>query len=377
MSQDRGKKGGHRFRLRRPNGRELLIEAEDKKLRGIWLEAINKAIQAANGAPPEAPPTALDHESHYEILGLRKGDKISIDDLRRAFRRAAVKCHPDKPGGDVATFELLLEAKDIIETVLVARAEASKRGDILIRANVLKTNEGLGLGLRQDIPTRNVVIRDATKATVSNLAIVHRPPGIQRALPLVESGSIEIGDILDAIGEDKIAGWTMSRVLLRLNEFRVPHMTTISLQVRRTLDLDTTVAAVDATAADAVEEDSSAPPDDSSSTTEEAASSDEKRDVELSGVGYNVVPDAPRCTSERDLQEALRLMRLKYEADLRKARERAECRRAELDAANNEIRTLRTAVTRPLLETFALHVKTQVAIADTRRATAERELADK
>jgi curved DNA-binding protein CbpA len=41
-----------------------------------------------------------DYGSMYEVLGLNETDDPSVSDINRAYRKKALKCHPDK-GGDM------------------------------------------------------------------------------------------------------------------------------------------------------------------------------------------------------------------------------------------------------------------------------------
>ena len=50
---------------------------------------------------------------YYEVLGVEKG--ASEDELKKAFRREAVKHHPDKEGGDESKFKEINEAYEILK----------------------------------------------------------------------------------------------------------------------------------------------------------------------------------------------------------------------------------------------------------------------
>lgn len=50
---------------------------------------------------------------YYEVLGV--GKDASADEIKKAFRKAAVKHHPDKEGGDEARFKELNEAYEVLK----------------------------------------------------------------------------------------------------------------------------------------------------------------------------------------------------------------------------------------------------------------------
>lgn len=55
----------------------------------------------------------MSKRDYYEVLGVAKG--ASADEIKKAFRKAAVKHHPDKESGDEAKFKEVNEAYEILK----------------------------------------------------------------------------------------------------------------------------------------------------------------------------------------------------------------------------------------------------------------------
>src|SRR6476661_8935922 len=55
----------------------------------------------------------MSKRDYYEVLGVSKD--ASADEIKKAFRKAAVKYHPDKEGGDEAKFKEVNEAYEILK----------------------------------------------------------------------------------------------------------------------------------------------------------------------------------------------------------------------------------------------------------------------
>ena len=55
----------------------------------------------------------MSKQDYYELLGVSKD--ASADEIKKAFRKAAVKYHPDKEGGDEAKFKEVNEAYEVLK----------------------------------------------------------------------------------------------------------------------------------------------------------------------------------------------------------------------------------------------------------------------
>jgi len=55
----------------------------------------------------------MSKRDYYEVLGISKG--ASADEIKKAFRKLAVKYHPDKEGGDEAKFKEANEAYEVLK----------------------------------------------------------------------------------------------------------------------------------------------------------------------------------------------------------------------------------------------------------------------
>jgi DnaJ family protein A protein 2 len=57
------------------------------------------------------PPKEVDNTKYYELLGVDK--KASMDDIKKSFRKLALKNHPDR-GGDKEKFQELQNAYEVL-----------------------------------------------------------------------------------------------------------------------------------------------------------------------------------------------------------------------------------------------------------------------
>ena len=98
------------------------------------------------GMGRRGPPKEVDNSKYYELLGVDK--KASYDEIRKAFRKLALKNHPDR-GGDKEKFQELNAAYEVLsdkekrEVVQEAKLlEALSHPNIVQFIEVFKTKKG-------------------------------------------------------------------------------------------------------------------------------------------------------------------------------------------------------------------------------------------
>ena len=232
----------HTFSIEKPRGERLLMEATGpmaEKLKFAWLSALEDAI--AKSMSKEGRRASLraaqdvDQPEHYQRLGLEKNDNLTDKDIRKAYRRVAVARHPDR-GGDPEAFIALHEAYEVIINARAARREALRYGECVFEGRIKKEPKG-GFGLtvceRKEggVAIKRVVFWScATKC-------VERPEGIERELPSSEL-SFRAGDRIVGVDGDDTRRWSVTRLIQRLDNFRVPAEASILLRVARPVLLD-------------------------------------------------------------------------------------------------------------------------------------------
>jgi DnaJ family protein A protein 2 len=63
------------------------------------------------GGGRRGPPKEVDNKRYYELLGVDKN--ASMDEIKKAFRKLALKNHPDR-GGDKEKFLELNQAHEVL-----------------------------------------------------------------------------------------------------------------------------------------------------------------------------------------------------------------------------------------------------------------------
>jgi len=85
----------------------------------------------------------MNKRDYYEVLGINKG--ASEDEIKKAFRKAAVKYHPDREGGDEDKFKEANEAYEVL-----SNQEKRQRYDQFGHAGVGSSAASSGTGARYE-----------------------------------------------------------------------------------------------------------------------------------------------------------------------------------------------------------------------------------
>ena len=70
-----------------------------------------------------------DKRDYYEVLGLQKG--ASDNDIKKAFRKMAMKYHPDKNPGDKVPRKNLRKSMKLTRFFLIRRKKKSTTGSVM------------------------------------------------------------------------------------------------------------------------------------------------------------------------------------------------------------------------------------------------------
>ena len=85
------------FSVTHPHRRPFHASADTEKLMGIWVKALKDAADS-----PSSGPVKIDFDEYYDLLELDRDEEHSVQSINRAYRKSALKYHPDK-GGDITT----------------------------------------------------------------------------------------------------------------------------------------------------------------------------------------------------------------------------------------------------------------------------------
>jgi hypothetical protein len=201
------------FVMEHESRRPFYASAPTEKLMYLWLDALKKASKL------EFDEKEVNTDEYYELLGFKPEEVKAngtpeVKDIQKLYRKACLRVHPDKPTGSLELFEKVQEAYEMLMSIK-EQEEEDRIYDVLeFSTTVKKGPRGVGLGLVvQEDPKKGVI--NVTKVSESILCTMHAEfkERFKHVAP---------GDTLTQVGEDRIKGWPLNRVVERLNDFRVP-----------------------------------------------------------------------------------------------------------------------------------------------------------
>lgn len=193
---------------------DFYLCAESERDMKLWLNTLDVACTGL--------PRGINFQEYYDLLGLREEDCPTVAAISKAYRRAALSAHPDK-GGDIALFKRVKEAFNVL-TAKLEEEEFDKLHDVIrFEAIIQKGGKGIGFGM---------IVVEEPKAGYIYLKEVLPTMRLQL---LSEKADRELkkGDKLVKVGEDDVSTWPLTRLVQRLNDFRVPVGTDVHMEFTR------------------------------------------------------------------------------------------------------------------------------------------------
>eukprot|EP01031_Cornospumella_fuschlensis_P024488 gene24488-29597_t len=221
----------------KPLGESVIsLQAPDLKSYNAWIKALSYAAQE------EDEP---DFEDNYLLLGLASSAQPNAAEVNRAYRKAALRSHPDK-GGDLAQFKRIQEAYTAIINKLEEeeREKQFKTISYTVTINKNPGESGLGLVVVEDLKRKVIKIKDV----LGSIKILH--------ITEEAKGRMKKDDVLSQINKEDVLHMPLLRVAQKLNEFRVPVGCPVKLTFLRKVFLDGRELDEDAPAANTTTDDS-------------------------------------------------------------------------------------------------------------------------
>lgn len=209
------------IRLKSSKGSFIKIfECGDPRLCVIWEESLN--IAANLHVKDEIRYN--ERMSCFYDLGLDPSVPLSASMISRAFKRKALKAHPDK-GGDPAAFDRIKQSQMKLLSIQLEEQRWKPEHVLEYEAVVEKSSNSVGMGL--DVEEED----DYRRITVAEVDPLIRIV----SCTLGDDESIAVGDVLAAVDDDDASEWFISRLKMRLNSYRVPVGQQVRMKFKRSL----------------------------------------------------------------------------------------------------------------------------------------------
>jgi hypothetical protein len=136
--------------------------------------------KAAKGVVPG--PASINWAEYYETLNLLPEEEYSLTSLNKAYRKAALRSHPDK-GGNVDLFKKVQVAFEMLQSKLEEEEQNKLYTTLSFTARIVKSPPPVGFGM--------VVVEDTTRGGINaKVSYSLQSPLTLLSLPL--SGSLRL-----------------------------------------------------------------------------------------------------------------------------------------------------------------------------------------
>ena len=206
--------------MRHTDRRPVYLCAHSENEKFVWLEALEKASQMKDGEIKGQ----IDLTEYWATLNLDPAKNPTSKEIDRAYKKAALKAHPDK-GGDSFAFKAVTDAYEIICSCLQDEEESKKYNIKIVKLTIKKGPPGVGFGMVvvEDSKKGDIVVKDV----LEGLCLVGETNG----------ETVVKGDVVVGIEDDDITNWPLTRVVARLNNFRVPVNSNVTITFSRRIPL--------------------------------------------------------------------------------------------------------------------------------------------
>lgn len=204
--------------------KKRVFECHDANSWSAWFNALEVATKLHI-------EEQLFHEAplkHARLLGLEQeyvDGSLTMNKISRAYKKLCLKAHPDK-GGDVTVFNEINNAYSNLQAIQNEEEMKQKCTVVDYEVIIEKAGQGIGLGLNvaEDKQRKTIVVRSVNE-NIKLLGISEEAGGV--ILP---------EDALIAVEKDDCTHWKMSRIKARLNAFRVPLGSSVTLTLERRVE---------------------------------------------------------------------------------------------------------------------------------------------
>ncbi|GMI47955.1 hypothetical protein TrCOL_g8888 [Triparma columacea] len=216
----------HAFMIEHPDRRPLLLAAETASLKSLWVKAINESAKLEPGEiPGKENPERYMVQLGISMSRQRSLTKMTDEELESAFKFKAIQTDPQH-GGSKENYDRVHEAYNMLVQLKKQRIEDKKHVLVHFSADIQKGPPGEGFGMVVNVDDRhNIFVKRVLSCIVMKNA-THNA-----------HGEIRVGDEILGIDGESTAGWTLARLVQRLNDFRVPVGSDVSIMFQRRIKL--------------------------------------------------------------------------------------------------------------------------------------------